>query len=81
MTIGGQCVITTGATLMPLWSASSWDMHTQEVSLYKYFLTMLKINSFCESQLARHLAMATLVLAVDQSSWMKSSVPQVPTSY
>jgi len=33
MTIGGQCVITTGATLMLLWSASSWDMHTQEVSM------------------------------------------------
>ena len=81
MTSGGQCVMTLGTALMLLWSASNWDMHTQEVSLYKYFLTMLKINSFCESQLARHLAMATLVLAVDQSSLMMFTVPQVPTSY
>ena len=31
MTSGGQCVITPGTTLMLLWSASSWDMHTLEV--------------------------------------------------
>ena len=29
---GGQCVMIAGTTLMPLWSASSWDMHTLEVS-------------------------------------------------
>ena len=33
MTSGGQCVMTTGTTLMLLWSAGSWDMHTLEVSL------------------------------------------------
>ena len=33
MTSGGQCVMTTGTALMLLWSASSWDMHTLEVSL------------------------------------------------
>ena len=33
MTSGGQCVMTPGTALMLLWSAGSWDMHTQEVSL------------------------------------------------
>ena len=33
MTSGGQCVMTSGTTLMLLWSASNWDMHTQEVSV------------------------------------------------
>ena len=32
-------------------------------------------------QVARHILVLTLVLAVDQSSWMMSSVPQVLTSY
>ena len=32
ITSGGQCVMITGTTLMPLWSVSSWDMHTLEVS-------------------------------------------------
>ena len=32
MTSGGQCVMTAGTPLMPQWSASSWDMHTPEVS-------------------------------------------------
>ena len=36
MTSGGQCVMTTGTTLMLLCSASGWGMHTLEVS------TMLK---------------------------------------
>ena len=31
---GGQCVMTPGITLMLLWSASSWDMHTLEVANY-----------------------------------------------
>ena len=31
MTSGGQCVMTTGTTMMLLWSASNWDMHTLEV--------------------------------------------------
>ena len=32
MTSGGQCVMTAGTVSMPLWSASSWDMHTLKVS-------------------------------------------------
>ena len=32
MTSGGQYVMTTGTVLTPAWSASSWDMHTLEVS-------------------------------------------------
>ena len=30
---GVLCVMTCGTTLMLLWSASSWDMHTLEVSM------------------------------------------------
>ena len=41
MISGGQCVMTCGTTLMLLWCASSWDMHTLEVSLYKALLCML----------------------------------------
>ena len=32
MTSGGQCVMTAGTVLMPVWSAGNWDMHTLEVS-------------------------------------------------
>jgi len=32
MTSGGQCVMMAGTVMMLLWSASSWDMHTLEVS-------------------------------------------------
>ena len=32
MTSGGQYVMTAGAALMQLWSVSSWDMRTLEVS-------------------------------------------------
>ena len=32
MTSGGPSVMTAGAALMLQWSASSWDMHTLEVS-------------------------------------------------
>ena len=32
MTSGGQCVMTYGTPLTPLWSASSWDMQPLEVS-------------------------------------------------
>ena len=31
MTSGGQCVMTVGTPLTPLWSASSWDMQQLEV--------------------------------------------------
>ena len=33
MTSGGQCVMTTGTTLMQQWSANSWVMHMLEVSI------------------------------------------------
>ena len=33
---GGQCVMICGTALMQLWSASSWDMHTQEVRVLLY---------------------------------------------
>ena len=33
MTSGGQCVMTTGTTLMLQWSAGNWDMHTLDVSI------------------------------------------------
>ena len=33
MTSGEQCVMTPGTALMLLWSASSWGIHTLEVSL------------------------------------------------
>ena len=39
MTSGGQCVMTPGTAMMPLWSASSWDMHTLEVILLYYAQT------------------------------------------
>jgi len=32
MISGEQCVMTAGTLLMPLLSASSWNMHTQDVS-------------------------------------------------
>ena len=31
VTSGGQCVITPGTSMMPPWSANSWDTHTLEV--------------------------------------------------
>ena len=34
MTSGGQCVMICGTPLMLQWCASSWDMHTQEVSIF-----------------------------------------------
>ena len=33
MTSGEQCVMMAGTLLMPLSSASNWDMHTLEVSI------------------------------------------------
>ena len=32
ITSGGQCVITAGTVLMPVWSVNSWDMQPLEVS-------------------------------------------------
>ena len=37
MTSGGQCVMTSGIALMPLWFANNWDMHTPEVSACAVF--------------------------------------------
>ena len=36
MTSGGQCVMTTGTTLMLLWSANNWDMLILQVSVLEY---------------------------------------------
>ena len=36
MNSGGRCVMTTGTPLMLQLSASSWDMHTQEVRVFLY---------------------------------------------
>ena len=85
MTSGGQCVMTAGAALMLLWSASSWDMHTLAVSniffneMQTYFVNCI----FCIIcvQLVLHTAMPTLVLVPVPSSWMTSSVLQVLVSY
>ena len=38
MTIGGQCVMTSGTTLMLLLSANNWDMHTLEVSVLLIYI-------------------------------------------
>ena len=35
MTSGEQCVVMIGTPLMLLWYASSWDMHTLEVSHHR----------------------------------------------
>ena len=91
MTSGGQCVVTTGTTLMLLWSASNWAMKVC------YFMSHTKLNQmnihdtcvlyllfkllYVYVQGVLHTAMPTLALEVDQSSWMMSSVPQVPANY
>ena len=36
MTSGGQCVMTSGIAPILLWSVSSWDMHTLEVSILQW---------------------------------------------
>ena len=47
MISGGQCVMTVGTVLMQLWSASSWDMQSLEVSaiinqfVWVFFLNFL----------------------------------------
>ena len=47
MTSGEQCVMTTGTALMPLSSASSWDMHTLAVSVLFNMSPNLSIFTFC----------------------------------
>ena len=83
MTSGGQCVMTPGTTLMLLWSASNWDIHTLEVSMpanvHIYVVSIFM--SQCLVQVVEHTAVLTLVLAVDQSFWMMSNVPQAQASY
>ena len=67
MTSGGQCVMTPGTALMPLWSASNWDMHTLEVSLLVWWkCDYVYVYCVCMQQVAGHTVMPTLVLAVDQ---------------
>jgi len=89
MTSGGQCVMTAGIPLMLLWSASSWDMHTLEVSVLLAYLNVTHLHSVVDlmliallhMQVVGHTAMPTLVLAMDLFSWMMFSVPQFLTSY
>jgi len=74
MNSGGQCVMTAGTVLMRLWSASSWDMHTLKVrTLFNRGHDKCQL-SYVRLQVAEHTAMPTLVLAVDQFSWMMSCV-------
>ena len=47
MTSGGQCVMTAGTTLMQLWSASNWDMHTLEASVLYTISASMPIIIFC----------------------------------
>ena len=47
MARGGQCVMTSGTALMPLWSASSWDIHTLEVGVLFTLSTNLYNFIFC----------------------------------
>ena len=42
MTSGEQCVITFGTALMPLWSASNWDMHILDVRTFMALSGCLK---------------------------------------
>ena len=72
MTSGEQCVMTAGAALMQLWSVSSWDMHTLEVSADALLFGLntpvcLKICVF-NLQVGFHTAMLTLVLVLVPSS-------------
>ena len=82
MTSGGQCVMTRGKISMPQWSASSWDMQPQEVSLN----ILLGMNgSFQVSlpvvQVELHMAMLPLVLVLGLSTWMMLLALQVTASY
>ena len=64
---------------MLLWSASNWDMLTLEVSgstddcdtVFKFTFPVLQL----------HIAMPTLVLVLDPSTWMMLLVLQVLASY
>ena len=47
MTCGAQCVMTAGAVLMPLWSASSWVMQPPEVSASFDFICRIEKNLIC----------------------------------
>ena len=78
----------TNAVVVQICTLSSWSrVHT--VCLFVPIWTSLHaIISFPSDillclfmQMAGHTAMPTLVLAVDQSSWMMSTALQVPASY
>ena len=45
MTSGEQCVMTTGISLMLLWSVNSWDMHTLEVGIPTYSVSVGLVTS------------------------------------
>ena len=69
MISGGQCVMTAGTVWMPVWSASSWDMHTLEVSASILALMLVKV-AFSVLQVELHIGMLFLVLVLDPSTWM-----------
>ena len=82
-TISGEpCVMTAGAVLMPLWSASSWVMQPPEVSAS--FIFMCRNDEllffFFVLQVEFHIAMLSLVLVLDPSTWMMLLVLQVLAS-
>ena len=84
MTNGEQCVMMAGAVLMLLLSASSWVMQLLEVStIIVQFVSKQQIRCFFFSglQVEFHIAMLSLVLVLDPSTWMMLLVLQVIVSY
>ena len=81
MTSGGQCVMTAGTVLMPVWSASSWVMQLLEVSANNVQGKQECLLIFFCDQVEFHTAMLILVLVLDPSTWMMLLVLQVLASY
>ena len=69
MTSGGRCVTMAGIPLMQLWSVSSWDTHTLEVSTDADVNTPVSIL-ICvfNLQVVLHTAMLILELVLVPSS-------------
>ena len=82
MTSGGQCVMMAGTVLTLVLSASSLVMQPLEVSannvLYKRRFSFK--FAFFVMQVEFHTAMLSLVLVMDQSTWMMLLVLQVIVS-
>ena len=80
MISGGQCVMMAGTVLMLLWSADSWVM--QEVSATIFPCKSVHVPATLPFvQVELHIAMPTLVLVLDPSTWMMLLVLQVLVSY